>query len=70
VVVPEQAGEDPTLHGVWQSCSNVLTINDPDSFCEFGGWPLRALLCKIYVAQGKDVPAPRKELINPAPTGA
>lgn len=68
---PEQAGEAPTLHGVWQSCSNVLTINDPDTFCELGGgWPLRALLCKIYKAEGADIPAPPKELINPAPTGS
>ncbi|MDP2644279.1 MAG: molybdopterin-dependent oxidoreductase [Desulfobacterales bacterium] len=46
---PEQPAEEPSLHGVWQSNANVLTMTDPESFDPVtGGWPLRALLCKVY----------------------
>ena len=46
---PEQAGEDPSLFGLWQSNVNVLTTDDPDSCDQItGSWPVRALLCKIY----------------------
>ena len=47
--LPELPGEEPWLHGVWFSCSNVLTNDDPDQ-CDqiFGGCPLRAALCKVY----------------------
>jgi anaerobic selenocysteine-containing dehydrogenase len=46
---PEQPAQEPWLHGLWQSNANVLTMDDPDS-CDplTGGWPLRALLCKVY----------------------
>ena len=46
---PEQSVQEPCLHGVWQSNANVLTMSDPKSFDPVtGGWPLRALLCKVY----------------------
>jgi anaerobic selenocysteine-containing dehydrogenase len=46
---PEQPGQEPWLHGMWQSNCNVLTMDDPDT-CDplTGGWTMRALLCKIY----------------------
>jgi thiosulfate reductase/polysulfide reductase chain A len=46
---PEQPGQEPWLLGVFQSNANILTISDPDA-CDpiTGGWPLRALLCKVY----------------------
>ena len=46
---PEQPAQEPWLHGLWWSNSNVLTMSDPDTFDQVtGGWPLRALLCKVY----------------------
>jgi anaerobic selenocysteine-containing dehydrogenase len=49
---PEQPGQEPWLYGVWQSNANVLTQDDPDA-CDplTGGWPMRALLCKVYKVQ-------------------
>ena len=49
---PEQPAQEPWLHGLWQSNANVLTSDDPD-WCDpvTGGWPLRALLCKVYRVQ-------------------
>ena len=46
---PELPGEEPWLHGVWESNINVV-INDDPELCNkiSGGWPLRALLCKVY----------------------
>ncbi len=48
---PEMDGAEPSLHGVWESNANVLTLDDPDS-CDplTGGWCNRALLCKVYKA--------------------
>jgi anaerobic selenocysteine-containing dehydrogenase len=50
---PEQPAVEPSLHGLWQSNCNVLTMgDDPDTYDPVtGGWPLRALLCKIYKAE-------------------
>lgn len=46
---PEDPGEEPWLHGVWQSNVNVLTEDEPDHCSpKSGGWPLRALLCRVY----------------------
>jgi anaerobic selenocysteine-containing dehydrogenase len=46
---PELPGEEPWLHGVWESNVNVLTDDDPDVCNELdGGWPLRTALCKVY----------------------
>ncbi len=49
---PEQPAQEPWLHGLWQSNANVLTMDDPDT-CDplTGGWPVRALLCKVYKVQ-------------------
>lgn len=46
---PEDPGEEPSLYGVWKSNINILTDDDPDNCNSInGGWPLRALLCKVY----------------------
>jgi thiosulfate reductase/polysulfide reductase chain A len=46
---PEQPAQEPWLHGLWQSNANVLTADDLD-MCDplTGGWPMRALQCKVY----------------------
>ncbi|MFC1824390.1 molybdopterin dinucleotide binding domain-containing protein, partial [Thermodesulfobacteriota bacterium] len=45
---PELPGEEPWLHGLWESNCNVLTETAPDACNEKnGGWPLRTALCKI-----------------------
>jgi anaerobic selenocysteine-containing dehydrogenase len=57
---PEDPSREPWLRGLWESNANVLTMGqDPDTFDELtGGWPLRALLCKVYKAEAV-VPAKR-----------
>lgn len=46
---PELPGEEPWLHGVWESNVNVLTTDDPDMCNKLsGGWPLKSALCRIY----------------------
>jgi len=56
---PEEPAREPWLHGLWESNANVLTMaDDPDTFDPVtGGWPLRALLCKIY----KPITFPKEE---------
>ncbi len=45
---PEQPAEEPSLHGAWQSNANVLTTDEADALDPItGGWPLRALLCRV-----------------------
>jgi anaerobic selenocysteine-containing dehydrogenase len=46
---PEMPGAEPSLHGLWESNANVLTLDDPDC-CDplTGGWCNRALLCRVY----------------------
>ena len=46
---PEMPGEEPYLHGLWISNTNVLTEDDPE-LCDpvFGSWPHSALPCKVY----------------------
>jgi anaerobic selenocysteine-containing dehydrogenase len=48
---PELQGNESFLHGVWESNINVVTSDHPD-YCNkiSGGWPLRAMLCKVYKA--------------------
>ena len=50
---PEMPGEEPWLHGVWESNINVV-VDDEPAHCNGinGGWPLRTALCKIYRATG------------------
>ncbi|MDR0817363.1 MAG: molybdopterin-dependent oxidoreductase [Clostridiales Family XIII bacterium] len=50
---PEEPHREPWLGGLWPSNANVLTPADnPDDFDQVtGGWPLRALLCKVYKAE-------------------
>ena len=46
---PELPGEEPWLHGVWESNVDVLTDDEPDHCNPIsGGWPLRTALCKVY----------------------
>lgn len=46
---PELPGEEPWLHGVFESNANVLVDDDPDNCDPVGGaWPLKGMLCKIY----------------------
>jgi thiosulfate reductase / polysulfide reductase chain A len=46
---PEEPAREPWLHGLWSANANVLTVSDPETFDPVtGGWPLRALLCKVY----------------------
>ena len=46
---PEMPGNEPSLHGAFESNANVLTLDDPEC-CDplTGGWQSRALLCKVY----------------------
>lgn len=45
---PEKAEGLPNLSGALESNANVLTIDDPDMLDPLtGGWPSRALLCRI-----------------------
>ena len=45
---PEEPGTEPSLHGIWESNSNVLCPIGAE-YCnpETGGWPHTALLCKV-----------------------
>jgi anaerobic selenocysteine-containing dehydrogenase len=46
---PELPGEEPWLHGVWESNINVCIDDDPDILNPIiGAWPLRTFLCKVY----------------------
>ncbi len=55
---PEQPGEAPCLHGLWEANINVTTDDEPDK-CDAlsGGWPLKGeyLRCRIRPC-GEDVP--------------
>ena len=46
---PEMPGEEPYVHGLFISNTNVLTEDDPE-LCDpvFGSWPHTALPCKVY----------------------
>ncbi len=48
---PGKPGTEPSLHGIFESNTNVLCPVDPQ-YCnpEVGGWPHTALLCKVYKA--------------------
>ena len=49
---PELPGEEPWLHGMWESNINVCTDDDPDHCNQINGcWPLRTALCKGYKAK-------------------
>ena len=46
---PELPGEEPWLHGVWESNIDVVIDDDPDRCNQiYGGWSLRTALCKVY----------------------
>lgn len=45
---PELPGEEPWLHGVWESNINVVLDDDPEKCNKiYGIWPMRAVLCKV-----------------------
>lgn len=48
---PEMPAEEPSLHGLWESNANVLSLDEPEA-CDplTGSWQGRALLCKVYKA--------------------
>lgn len=47
--LPELPGEEPWLHGVWESNIEVLMENNPNICNKLaGGWPLKTALCKVY----------------------
>ncbi|MBI4334491.1 MAG: molybdopterin-dependent oxidoreductase [Chloroflexi bacterium] len=49
---PELPGEEPWLHGVWESNVNVLTADEPEACNALsGGWPLKTALCRVYKAK-------------------
>lgn len=52
---PEMPGAEPSLHGLWESNANMLTLDEPDC-CDplTGGWCNRALLCKVYKMGGSN----------------
>ncbi len=46
---PELPGEEPWLHGVWESNVNVILDEHPDYCNELcGAWPMKTALCKVY----------------------
>ena len=46
---PELPGEEPWLHGVWESNINVVLNDDPEVCNQItGSWPLKTALCKVY----------------------
>ncbi|MFC1814540.1 molybdopterin-dependent oxidoreductase, partial [Thermodesulfobacteriota bacterium] len=46
---PELPGEEPWLHGVWESNLNVCVNDAPEILnTKLGSWPLRPSLCKVY----------------------
>jgi len=50
-VVPRNAGEEPSLHGAFESNINVCMSDDPDHCnLEIGSCPLRTALCRISKA--------------------
>ncbi|MFC1823247.1 molybdopterin-dependent oxidoreductase [Thermodesulfobacteriota bacterium] len=52
---PEQPGEEPWLHGIWESNANMLTLDTEDSRDPLiGNWCNRGLLCRIYPCEPKD----------------
>jgi len=48
---PDKPAEPPSVHGIWESNSNVLCPVGPE-YCnpEVGGWPHTALLCRVSKA--------------------
>ncbi|RLI24308.1 MAG: dehydrogenase, partial [Candidatus Hecatellales archaeon] len=49
---PEKPGEEPYLHGAFESNANMLTLEEPETLDPLtGGWANRALLCRIYKAK-------------------
>jgi len=48
---PDRPAAEPSLHGVWESNSNVLCPTGAE-YCnpEVGGWPHTGLLCRVYAA--------------------
>jgi anaerobic selenocysteine-containing dehydrogenase len=50
---PELPGEEPWLHGVWESNINVVIDDDIDHCNQIsGGWPLKGgAMCKVYKAK-------------------
>jgi len=49
---PEMPGEEPYLHGAFESNANMLTLEEPETLDPLtGGWTNRGLLCRIYRAE-------------------
>ncbi len=55
---PEMPGEDPSLHGAFESNINVCMSDDPDQCnAELGSYPLRTALCRVYRAEAPSLRA-------------
>ena len=50
---PKEPGEEPSLHGLWQSNINVV-VDDDLNLCDpqSGAWTFREQLCRVYKADG------------------
>ena len=49
---PELPGEEPWLHGVWESNLNVCIGDEPETLNpKLGSWPLRPNQCRVYKAK-------------------
>jgi anaerobic selenocysteine-containing dehydrogenase len=48
---PKEPGEEPSLHGLWQSNINVV-VDDDLNLCDpqSGAWTFREQLCRVYKA--------------------
>ena len=50
-LVPEKPGEEPGLHGIFESNANMLVLDTEECRDPYiGNWCNRGLLCRVYPA--------------------